>query len=67
MIKLSGYPSLTVSSTSGAGGPEVLSLEPETGIATVLYSTPMLWEFAYARQNNGFKGDKLFKILHARK
>jgi hypothetical protein len=45
----------------------VLSLEPETGIATVLYSTPMLWEFAYARQNNGFKGDKLFKILHARK
>jgi hypothetical protein len=45
----------------------VLSLEPETGVATVLYSTPRLWEFAYARQNNGFKGDKLFKLLHARK
>jgi hypothetical protein len=45
----------------------VLSLEPATGAATVLYSTPLLWEFAYARQNNGYKGDKLFKLLHARK
>jgi hypothetical protein len=45
----------------------VLTLEPATGAASVLYSTPLLWEFAYARQNNGFKGDKLFKILHARK
>jgi hypothetical protein len=45
----------------------VLTLEPETGVATVLYSTPLLWEFAYARQNNGYKGDKLFKLLHARK
>jgi hypothetical protein len=45
----------------------VLSVEPTTGVASVLYSTPLLWEFAYARQNNGFKGDKLFKILHARK
>jgi hypothetical protein len=33
----------------------------------VLYSTPLLWEFAYARENNGYKGDKLFKLLHARK
>jgi hypothetical protein len=45
----------------------VLSLEPDTGVATVLYSTPQLWEFAYARQNNGFKGDRLFKLLHARR
>ena len=45
----------------------VLSLDPETGAATVLYSTPLLWEFAYARQNNGYKGDKLYKLLHARK
>jgi hypothetical protein len=44
-----------------------LSLEPETGAATVLYSTPLLWEFAYARENNGYKGDTLFKLLHARK
>ena len=45
----------------------VLSLEPTTGVGTVLYSTPLLWEYAYARQNYGFKGDKLFKMLHARK
>ena len=45
----------------------VLSLDPATGTATVLYSTPLLWEFAYARENNGNKGDRLFKLLHARK
>jgi hypothetical protein len=44
----------------------VLSLEPATGVATVLYSTPLLWEFAFARENNGYKGDKLYKLLHAR-
>jgi hypothetical protein len=43
----------------------VLSLEPATGVATVLYSTPPLWQFAYARENNGYKGDKLFRLLHA--
>jgi hypothetical protein len=45
----------------------VLTLEPATGDATVLYSTPLLWEFAYARENNGYRGDRLFKLLHARK
>lgn len=44
-----------------------LALDPTTGVGTVLYSTPLLWEYAYARQNNGFKGDPLFKMLHARK
>jgi hypothetical protein len=44
----------------------VLSLEPATGDATVLYSTPLLWQFAYAREYNGNKGDRLFKLLHAR-
>jgi hypothetical protein len=44
-----------------------LSLNPTTGQGTVLYSTPLLWEFAYARQNYGFKGDPLFRLLHARK
>jgi hypothetical protein len=44
-----------------------LSLEPETGKGSVLYSTPLLWEYAYARENFGFKGDRLFKLLHARK
>lgn len=43
-----------------------LSIDPATGTATVLYSTPLLWEYAYARENNGFKGDRLFKMLHAR-
>ena len=44
----------------------VLSLDPATGTGTVLYSTPLLWEFAYARHNNGYKDDRLFKMLHAR-
>jgi hypothetical protein len=44
----------------------VLSLDPATGVGTVLYSTPLLWEFAYAREKNK-KGDRLYKMLHARK
>jgi hypothetical protein len=44
----------------------VLSLDPATGVGTVLYSTPLLWEYAYARENGGFKGDRLFRLLHAR-
>lgn len=44
----------------------VLSLDPATGQGTVMYSTPTLWEFAYARENYGFKGDRLFRILHAK-
>lgn len=43
-----------------------LSINPVTGMGTVLYSTPMLWEYAFARENNGFKGDRLYKLLHAR-
>jgi len=42
-----------------------LSLDAATGMASVLYSTPLLWEFAFARENFGFKGDPLFKALHA--
>ena len=44
----------------------VLSLDPATGVGTVLYSAPLLWEYAYARENYGFKGDRLYKMLHAR-
>jgi hypothetical protein len=44
----------------------VLSMDPATGVSTVLYSTPLLWEFAYARERNN-KGDRLYKMLHARK
>jgi len=43
-----------------------LALDPATGLATVLYSTPLLWEFAYAREKNA-RGDPLYKMLHARK
>lgn len=42
-----------------------LSTDPETGVSQVLYATPLLWEYAWARENNGFKGDRLFKLLHA--
>jgi hypothetical protein len=44
----------------------VLWMDPATGVGTVLYSTPLLWEFAFAREKNQ-KGDRLFKMLHARK
>jgi len=44
-----------------------LSLNPVTGKGSVLYAAPLLWEFAWARENNGFKGDPLFRLLHARK
>lgn len=43
-----------------------LSLDPATGRGTVLYATPLLWEYAYAREHFGFKGDRLYKLLHAR-
>jgi len=43
-----------------------LALDPATGVGTVLYSTPLIWEFAFAREKNK-KGDRLFKMLHARK
>lgn len=45
----------------------VLSIDPATGQGTVLYSAPTLWEFANARETNGFKGEKLYRMLHARK
>lgn len=43
----------------------VLNIDPRSGRATLLYSTPQLWEYAYAREKNGFKGDWLFRVLHA--
>lgn len=44
----------------------VLTLKPETGEGTLLYSAPALWEYAYARKNSGYKSEPLYKILHAR-
>jgi hypothetical protein len=43
----------------------VMSINPATGLGTVLYSTPLLWEYAYARDTN-HKGDKLYKLLQAK-
>jgi hypothetical protein len=45
----------------------VLTLKPETGEGTLLYSTPALWEYAYARKNSGYKTEPLYRILHARR
>ena len=44
-----------------------LTIEPVSGQSMVLYSTPLLWEYAFAREKNGYKGDWLYKILHARR
>jgi hypothetical protein len=43
-----------------------LSLDPATGQGSVQYATPLLWEYAFAREHNGFKGDRLYKLLHAK-
>lgn len=43
-----------------------LSLDPTTGRGSVQYATPLLWEYAYAREHFGFKGDKMYKLLHAK-
>ena len=45
----------------------VLTMDPASGAGMVLYSAPLLWEYAYARQYTSFKGEPLFKVLHARK
>jgi len=43
-----------------------MTIDPKSGQGMVLYSAPSLWEYAFAREKNGYKGDWLFKILHAR-
>ncbi len=44
-----------------------LTIDPDTGEGIVLYSTNLVWEYAFARQNNGFRGDWMFRLLHAPK
>jgi hypothetical protein len=44
-----------------------LTIDPTSGQGQVLYSTPLLWEYAFARENNGRTGDRLYRILHAKK
>lgn len=51
----------------GCAASITLAVEPSTGRGTVLYSTPLLWEFAYAREKNGYKGDQLSRMLRAKK
>lgn len=51
---------------TGCDASVTLSVDPASGRGTVLYSTPLLWEYAYARENGAFKGDPLFRMLHAR-
>jgi len=31
----------------------------------VFYSTPAVWEYAFARENSGFKGEYIYRMLHA--
>lgn len=51
---------------TGCDASLVLAMDPATGVGTVLYSTPKLWEFAWAREHYGFEGDRLYKILNGR-
>lgn len=43
----------------------LLSINPATGLGTVLYSAPALWEYAWARGTN-HKDDKLYRLLQAK-
>ena len=43
-----------------------MSLDPDSGRAVVLFSTPALWEYAYAREHSHEGGDPLFAVMHAR-
>ena len=44
-----------------------LSMDVDSGVGTVLYSAPALWQYAYARQKHGFRDDELYLMLHARR
>jgi hypothetical protein len=44
----------------------VMSMEPDTGRALVLFATPPLWQYAYAREHMDEGGDPLFDLMHAR-
>jgi hypothetical protein len=44
----------------------VVSVDPDSGHAAVLFPTPALREYAYARQPTDEGGDPLFAVMHAR-
>jgi hypothetical protein len=43
----------------------VLAYDAEKRWGYVLYSSPAVWEYAYARESGAFKGDELFRLLNA--
>jgi hypothetical protein len=43
----------------------VLSIDPDLGRGVVLFSTPLLWQYAYARETGYSQPDPLFTLLHA--
>jgi hypothetical protein len=43
----------------------VLTLDPALGRGIVLFATPELWQYAFARENGFHRPDALFTLLHA--
>jgi hypothetical protein len=43
----------------------VLSIDPDYGRGIVLFSSPALWQYAYARETGFSRPDPLFTLLHA--
>jgi hypothetical protein len=43
----------------------VLSIDPDVGRGIVLFSTPALWEYAYARESGSGSPDPLYTLMHA--
>jgi len=43
----------------------VLAYDAEKRWGYVLYSTPAVWQYAYARESGDFKGDDLYRLLNA--
>jgi hypothetical protein len=43
----------------------VLSLDPQLGRGMVLFATPALWQYAYARESSTPDPDSLFMLMHA--
>lgn len=44
----------------------VLGFSPESGNGVILYATPAVWEFAYARDQSVQGGDPMYRFMHAR-
>jgi hypothetical protein len=60
-------PAMDRAMSTGCDSSIVLSIEPETGRALVLFATPPLWQYAYAREHMGEDGDPLFALMHAQR